>query len=122
MNQATPPEQYGHLLANAAVVPDGVELDFQGDKCGKSYYIKKNCIGNWEIFFNDWREGGWLDLRDYGHSRHEAIENCNKHAIKNRLLKFLPTKPKFKPNWGGWGMASQAASLASGAVSGLFGL
>lgn len=125
---------YGAQLANAAVIPDGVELDFQGDKCGQSYRIKKNCIGNWECFFFDWREGGWFDMRDYGRTRHEAIENCNKHAIEHRLLKFLPTKPKYKPNWGGWGMggagaggsmssvASQAASVASGAVSALFGL
>lgn len=121
MNQATPPEQYGHLLANAAVVPDGVQLDFQGDRCGKSYFIKRNCIGNWESWFYDWREGGWYDLRHSGFNRHEAIEVCNNHAITHRLLKFLPTKPKFKPTWGGWGMGAAAASAASAAASAAVG-
>lgn len=122
----------GAELANAAVIQDGVELDFTGDKCGRSYFIKRTCIKTYDSYFYDWREGGWMELRGYGgwHTRHDAIQCCNKHAIEHRLLKFLPTRPKYKPNWGGWGMggaggssvSSQAASLASGAVSGLFGL
>lgn len=119
---------YGEALRNAAVEPDGVELDFQGDRCGKSYRIKKNCIGNWEVFFNDWREGGWFDFRDYGRTRHEAIQNCNEHAIKHRLIKFLPTRPKFKlrlhPFYnqalgaaGSTGLSAAAGSAISAAAS-----
>lgn len=107
------------LLANAAVEPDGVELDFQGDRCGKSYYLKRNCIKTWESFFYDWREGGWVELRGYGsattHKR--AIETCNQHAVENRLIKFLPHKMKFRPTPFGWGGIAAAASQAA-AVAG----
>lgn len=113
-------EAYGQLLANAAVVADGIELDFQGDKCGKSYKIRRNCIKVWEEYFWDWREGGWVELHGYGgwHDRHRAIEVCNQHALEHRLINFLPTRPKFKTNWASLSGLIAAAS----AVSNPFGL
>lgn len=113
----------GYLLQNAAGTIDGVELRFEGDKCGKSYKVQRNCIKTWDLYFYDWHEGGWIELRGYGgwKTRHEAIQGCNKHAVENRLIKFLPNRPKFKlnPTWFGMGSAiGQAASICS-SVAGL---
>jgi hypothetical protein len=116
-------EQLGYLLANAAVEPDGIELDFQGDKCGNSYRIKRNCIKTWEVYYNDWHEGGWYELRGYGGSsftRHEAIEICNKHALEKRLINWLPNRPKYKPSTWAQGLAGAATGL--GSLFGVFGL
>jgi hypothetical protein len=115
-------EQY--WLANAAVEPDGIELDFQGDKCGQSYRIKRNCIKSWDVYYNDWHEGGWYELRCGSlFTRHEAIETCNKHAVEHRLIKWLPTKPKFKPTAWAQGLAGAAAAASIGsALGGMFGL
>lgn len=69
------------------------ELDFRGNKCGHSYRIKITCIKTWDAFFYDWHEGGWMEIRDGGgHNRHEAIQVCNRHAVNNRLIKFLPQR------------------------------
>jgi hypothetical protein len=115
LQQAQPFQQEG--LQNAAVIPDGVELDFEGDRCGKSYRIKQNCIKSWDIYFYDWHEGGWYQLRDYGvtQKRTEAIAACNQHARDYKLIDFLPTRPKFKSNWYG-AIAGAVASAASAAA------
>jgi hypothetical protein len=114
---------YGNLLSNAAVQTDGIELDFQGDRCGSSYRIRQNSIKVWDSFFYDWREG-WVEIRNHGgwHKRREAIETCNKHAVENRLIKFVPHRTKFKLNPAGWaGIAAAASGAASAGVLG-FGL
>lgn len=109
------------MLANAAVEPDGIELDFQGDKCGNSYRIKRSCIKSWDSFFYDWHEG-WVPIRDYGgwHNRQQAIQSCNNHAVDHRLVKFLPTRPKYKLTHWASGLSGAIAGAAN--PFGLFGL
>jgi hypothetical protein len=110
------------LLANAAVELDGIELDFYGDQCGQAYRIRRNCTKTWEIYFYDWREGGWYELRGYGgwHTRTQAIEIANQHATEHRLINFLPHRPKFKST--GYCLAAAQAQVASAVTFGFFGL
>jgi hypothetical protein len=103
------------LLANAAVEPDGIELDFYGDRCGNAYRIRRTCIKTWDIYFYDWREGGWYELRSYGgwHTRSQAIEIANQHATEHHLINFLPHRQKFKPSHP---MAAVASAVAAAAL------
>ena len=119
-NSAMAP-QLAALQQNVAVIPDGIELAFAGDQCGKSYRIRRHTPGTrpyWDCYFYDWHELGWRKINRWPgeETRAEAIEFCNKHAVDNRLIKFLPHRPKFKPNpnlWGGWGsMASVLGGVA----------
>lgn len=109
---------YGQLLSNAAVQADGIELDFRGDRCGKSYYIKRHVPGStpyWECFFYDWHDG-WLHINRWPgeEKRADAIAFCNQHAVDKRLINFLPHRTKFKATpWGGWGSLAAAASGAA---------
>lgn len=102
------------MLANAAVVQDGVELDFRGDKCGHSYRIRRNGAECWESFFYSWHDG-WLTISRWpgAQKRAEAIYLCNQHAVEKRLIKFLPNRPKFKPNPNLGGLAAAASTVAS---------
>jgi hypothetical protein len=105
----------GYLLSNAAVQADGIELDFQGDRCGQSYRIKQNSTTTfWRCFFYDWREDGWIPINDWPGERlrSEAIECCNQHAVEKRLINFLPRRTKFKANWGSIAAAASGASIA----------
>jgi hypothetical protein len=103
---------YGQLLQNAAVQADGIELDFQADRCGKSYRIKQNSTTTfWRCFFYDWHEHGWIPVNGWPGERlrSEAIAFCNQHAVQKRLLNFLPTRVKFKANWGSIAAATGAS-------------
>lgn len=107
------------MLQNAAGTIEGVELAFQGNRCGKSYRIKQDSMKWWTCYFYDWHEEGWIQIDRWPGEklRKEAIEVCNAHAIEKRLIKFLPNKPKFKPNPDLWGSALAAAQTAA-AVAG----
>lgn len=109
--------RYGYLLQNAAVEPDGIELDFQGDRCGKSYWIKRNCIKTWDCYFWDWHEEGWKEVpRQHGfQTKKVAIEVCNQHAVETKLIKFLPNRPRFKPRHLAAAMSGAVAAAAANA-------
>lgn len=120
-------QSLGYLLGNAAMTLDGVELDFRGDKCGRSYRISRHTPGTipyWECYFNDWHELGWRQINRWPgeETRRQAIEVCNQHAVEKRLLNFLPTKPRYRPTQCIPGMAAALAATTGSGLGGLFGL